>query len=70
MSTMLQGKTYILLALLTMKSKLKTAAKEWTDNKTFRFRIYLLWTGLGGNYLYGQKHFREMNNSLCKVSTT
>ena len=26
------------------------AAKEWTGNKMFRFRIDLLWTRLGGNY--------------------
>ena len=25
-------------------------AKERTDNKTFQFIIYPLWTGLGGNY--------------------
>ena len=26
------------------------AAKKWCDDKTFQFRSYLLWTGLGGNY--------------------
>ena len=25
------------------------AAKKWTDNKMFRFKNDILWTGLGGN---------------------
>ena len=50
-STILQGKTYILLMLPTMKTNLK----EWTDNKTFQFRNDLLWTGLQGNYLLWTK---------------
>ena len=34
MSTILQGKTYILLILLAIQ-KIKMAAKEWTENKTY-----------------------------------
>ena len=47
------------------------AAKEWNDNKTFRFRNELLWTGLDWEKItfYGQKHFRETNNRSYKVST-
>ena len=45
------------------------AAKEWTDYKTFRFRNDLLWTGWEEITSYGQNHFRETNNRLCKVST-
>lgn len=44
------------------------ADKEWTDDKTFRLRNDLIWTGLG-KYSYGQKEFRETNNRLCKIST-
>ena len=33
------------------------AAKEWTDDKTFRFRNDLLWAGLGRNYFLCVKTF-------------
>ena len=33
------------------------AAKEWTGDKTVRFRNDLLWTGLGGNYFLWSKTF-------------
>ena len=55
MSTMLLGKTYILLMLTTIK--LNVAAMESTDNEMFRFRNNLLWTGMGGNYLLWVKIF-------------
>ena len=45
------------------------AAKEWTDDKAFRFRNDFLWTGLGRINFYVEKHFRETNNRLCKVNT-
>ena len=51
MFTTLQCKTYILLMLPSLKTKIKmAAAKEWTDGETFQFRNYLLWNRLGGNY--------------------
>ena len=33
------------------------AAKESADDKTFRFRNDLLWTGMGGNYFLWAKMF-------------
>ena len=57
MSTMLQGKTYILLMSIQQKQKLKMAAKDWTDDKTFQFRNDLLWTGLRDNYFLWAKTF-------------
>ena len=33
------------------------AAKESTDDKMFRFRNNLLWTGLGGNHFLWVKIF-------------
>ena len=39
------------------KKKLKMAAKEWTDDKTFRFRNDLLWAGPGGDYVLWGKAF-------------
>ena len=50
MTTMLQGTAYILFTLPTIKT-IKMAAKE------FRFRIDLLWTGLGENYFLWAKVF-------------
>ena len=67
MSLTLQGKTYLLLMPPTIK--LNMTAKEWTDDKTFRFRNDLLCTGLGENYFLWKKHFRETNYCLCKAST-
>ena len=66
MSNISQDKAYILLTMATILKK-KMAAKEWTNDKTFRFRNCLLWTGLGRNYfLRAKKHFRETSNRLCK----
>ena len=44
------------------------AAKEWTDYKNFNSEI--IFFGLDWEEItsYGQKHFRETNNRLCKVS--
>ena len=36
---------------LQWKEKLKMAAKEYIDDKMFRFRNDLLWTGMGENNL-------------------
>ena len=52
---MLQVKTYILLTIPTLKTKIKNTAKEWTENTKFRFRNDLIWTELGGNYLLWAK---------------
>ena len=52
------------------KAKLKMVVKEWTGNKTFWLRndhIGLDWEEINS---YGQKHFRETNNRLHKLSTT
>ena len=43
------------------------AAKEWTDNKTFQFRNYLLWTGLGGkNFPMGKTIFGKQKIVCAK----
>ena len=55
-SAMLQGKTCVLFMLPAIK-KLKMAAKEWTDDKTFRFRNDLLWAGPGGDNVLWAKAF-------------
>ena len=44
------------------------AAKEWIDDKIFRFRNYL-WSELEGNYFLWRKTFKETSNRLCKAST-
>ena len=44
------------------------AAKEWIDDKIFRFRNYL-WSELEGNYFLWTKTFKETNNRLCKART-
>ena len=44
------------------------AVKEWTDGKMFQFKMVFIrldWEELTS---YGQKHFRETDNHLCKVS--
>ena len=38
------------------------AAKEWTDDKMFRFRNDRHWTGLGGNYLLWVKLLQFQKN--------
>ena len=50
MSTMLHGKLTFCSRSLQQKQKLKMAAKEWTDDKKFRFRTDLLWIVLGENH--------------------
>lgn len=44
------------------------SAKAWTDGKTFRFRMIFFGLHWKEITLYGEKHVRQTNNCLCKVS--
>ena len=54
MSIIVQWKTLFCPHFLKVKQKLKIAAKERTDHKTFQFRNDILWTGLGNYFLWAK----------------
>ena len=68
MSTMLQGKTFILFKLSTIKKK----NEKWELRSEMTiFDSEIIFLGLDWEKMssYEQKHFGETKNRLCKEST-